>query len=101
MDTSTGVTVPLDAMLVMVGASTLNYHQCSLIIGVFLNIFLGDEKVVRALIELGAKVNAENNRKITPLHHAAFWGKSFAHLHLMNFQYSLFFGVFTKICSSK
>lgn len=41
--------------------------------------FLGHEKVVRALVELGAKANAEDKNKQTPLHLAADSGKSFTH----------------------
>lgn len=36
--------------------------------------FSGNEKVARALVELGANVNAEDNNKVTPLHKAAFNG---------------------------
>ena len=37
----------------------------------------GHEKVIRALVELGAKVDVEENNKITPLYEAAANGKSF------------------------
>lgn len=47
--------------------SSLIYH----------NINLGNENAVRALIELGAKVDAEDENKETPLHYAAFRGKVF------------------------
>lgn len=36
--------------------------------------FLGNEDVFRALIELGAKINAEDKNKQTPLHLAASQG---------------------------
>lgn len=44
-------------------------------ISVLAIIFPGHEKVIRALIEFGAKVNAEDKNKMTPLHHAAYWGE--------------------------
>lgn len=51
---------------------------------------LGNENVVRALVELGAKVDPEDESKRTPLHRAAYLGNS-----LINLQsgYSLFSGV--------
>lgn len=45
-------------------------------ITIFLITSLGREKVVRALVELGARVDAEDGNKGTPLHSAAEWGKS-------------------------
>ena len=42
--------------------------------------FVGSEDVVRALIELGAKVDTEAEKKLTPLYWAAFWGKEITHL---------------------
>lgn len=52
---------------------------------------LGHEKIVRALIELGAKVNAEDNNKETPLHRAADWGNSFIYLRSMFLVFIVFF----------
>lgn len=48
-----------------------------ILIAIQFNSFEGYEDVVRALIELGAKVDAEDNKKKTPLHRAAHWGKHF------------------------
>lgn len=39
----------------------------------------GQANVVRALIELGAKVDAVDTTQRTPLHRAAFEGISYAH----------------------
>lgn len=48
----------------------------------FLLNVLDNDKVVRALIELGANVNAKDNSEQTPLHEAAGYGKSLIHLTL-------------------
>ena len=40
-----------------------------------ISIFKGDLKVVQYLIEKGAKIEAENKNKETPLHLASFCGK--------------------------
>lgn len=45
-------------------------------------IFIGNESLVRSLIEHGAKVNAKTNYfELTPLHYAASYGKSNTDLH--------------------
>ena len=36
----------------------------------------GDIVAVRRLLERGANVNARDNSQETPLHHAAYWGKT-------------------------
>lgn len=54
-----------------------------------INIFQGHEYVVRSLIELGATVNAEDKTKQTPLHLAAYNGKSFRHLTHWTFPFSI------------
>ena len=43
--------------------------------------FLGREKVVRTLIELGAQVDAKDEYQETPLFNAAYLGKSVTHLY--------------------
>lgn len=50
------------------------------IIDVFL-LRLGHLDAVKALIEHGADVNAEDKDKGTPLHHSVLRGKSFSQLH--------------------
>lgn len=39
--------------------------------------FPDHEDAIRALVELGANIGARNARQETPLHLAAYWGKSF------------------------
>lgn len=56
--------------------------ECSIFVSIKLSfgIFPGHADVVRALIELGANVNAENEDKFTPLLVAASRGTSLTHL---------------------
>ena len=49
-------------------------------VGILFDIISGYEKIIRALVEHGAKVNGENNIKRTPIHDAAYWGKLNKHL---------------------
>lgn len=51
-------------------------------------IFPGHVDVVRALIGLGAEVNAETISKVTPLHFAAFYGKWYG---VYQFSYLIYF----------
>lgn len=55
----------------------------------FFLTFSGHENVVRALIENGAKVDAENNGGRTPLQRAIYTSKSFLHISIENFQFKL------------
>lgn len=48
-------------------------------------IFPGHTDVVRALIELGANVNAEAINKTTPLHIAAIDGTSYLFIYFISF----------------
>ena len=57
------------------GKSFLILTVSSLFTEVSFAVFERQEKAVRALIELGANVNAENTMKKTPLHAAASGGK--------------------------
>lgn len=41
----------------------------------------GHEHIIRLLVQSGAKVDAEDKSKQTPLHHAAIRGISVEHLH--------------------
>ena len=44
---------------------------------ILIDIFLDHANIIRTLIELGASVDAEDERQKTPLHYAATNGKSF------------------------
>lgn len=56
------------------------------------HFLLGQEKVVRTLAELGAKVDAEDKRKRTPLHDSAYYGKSLTHRFHFSLETFAFFG---------
>lgn len=62
----------------LLGVNSLHiFDRPRILITVSCTPFAGHEDVVQALIEHGAKVEAEDNRKRTPLHRAANQGRSF------------------------
>lgn len=65
--------------------------ELEFVIGISLTLFSGHEDVVRSLIRLGAKVDAETSSKRSAIYSAVSAGKSFSYLHCNDFRFIRFF----------